>query len=186
MLSGEGFAQALATHRVHPVRAVRGEVLELDGVSLRVPGLAGWPGPPQAVAAAACSLGPEIEARVSALFKARRPLLALALDELASEKLFRLSERLYARIRREARRSGLETGSPENPGDAVLPIQAQAVVLRLSGMDASAVRADPLGMLRPLKSLAFVVPLGADFPGSALRSRCATCASRETCGYRAR
>ena len=182
ILEGEELLAEMSAFRVHGLDTVRGETLHLGDTVLHAPALARLGEAMTGIAAGACTLGPGVEARVSSLFQAKKPLVAMALDELASEKLFRLSDRLHVRIRSEARRQGLRLGDTENPGDAGIPLGEQQRVLALAGMHAIGV--SRTGMLSPVKSLSFVVPLGPSLAPSSIQPRCAHCASRERCSMR--
>jgi hypothetical protein len=183
LLAREAPVREVSSFRLHTVKAIRGHLFELEGGMLAVPAFAPLHGRVAAVAAAACTLGPVLQARISALFQSRQPLLASALDELATEELFRLSERLLSRIRREARRRGLRAGEAQSPGDPGMALAEQPSVIALSGADAE-VSARASGMLQPVKSLSFVVPLGPRLPAQTSPPRCTRCASREFCRLR--
>ena len=186
LLAHERIPAPVSVFRMHAVREIRGDVLDLGEAKLCAPGIARLTGAVTSVAAAACPLGASLEARISALFQARQPLLAMALDDLASEMLFRLSDRLHARIRREARQHALGAGGPENPGDSGIGLEMQSTVLALAGAAPEAISASRIGMLQPAKSLSFVVPLGPHLSARSSLPRCATCASREGCRQRSR
>jgi hypothetical protein len=184
LMARDDLVQAASGFRVHPVERIRDGVLDTAGCALHAPALAQVSDRLTAVVAAACTLGPALERRVSALFAARQPGLAMALDTLGTDLLFRLSDRLYARIRREMRRQGLRVGPPQNPGDAGLALQAQPAVLQLSGVPATALCANGSGMLQPVKSLTFIAALGPDLPVHAVTPRCVRCAVRDRCTLR--
>ncbi len=191
LLREEGLLEPVWAFRIHPVGAIRGDVLDLGDTAIRAPALAALFGQVSAVAAAACTIGAQVEARVASLFAARERVsgeharvLALALDELAGERLFRLSDELHARIARAARSQGWHAGAPESPGDPGVALDAQAAVLALSGISTQSILMNSSGMLWPLKSLSFVVALGAAVPDRPLASRCVRCGSRERCSQR--
>ena len=184
LVAREGLVVPASAFRVHRLSAMGEDTVDLGGATIRAPALAALTGRVTCVAAAACTLGPALEARVSALFADRQPLLAMALDSLGSEMLFKLSDRLHARIKREARRCGLQVGPPQNPGDPGVGIEAQPTVRALAGIGPDAVSADPGGMLRPVKSLTFLVALGEELPAQPLAPRCIHCPSRDRCTVR--
>src|SRR3990172_4333773 len=80
------------SYRIVPVVEVRGEIIAVCTTTLHAPGLAAESGGIRAVAAAACTLGTAIQERISALFAARQPSRALALDIVSNELLFRLAD----------------------------------------------------------------------------------------------
>ena len=181
MIKRENLAAPAMTSRIVPVGRIAGVEIELDGVAVHAPGLAGAPGELRAVAAAVCTLGAAIERRVSALFAARRRLLALALDDIGNEMLFRLADRSVARIRRRARLDGLESGIEASPGDAGLPLDQQAFVLALAGSSRIGVSATGTSMLSPVKSLSILVALGHGLDPRPAPARCDCCPSRDRC-----
>jgi hypothetical protein len=188
MMREQGLLVPVWSFRIHPVRAIRGSVVELGESRLLAPALASLFPCVTSVAAAACTLGPALEARIASLFASRQRVsgeharvLAIALDELASERLFTLCDQLHARIVRAAKREGLRTGLPEHPGDPGVALDVQAEVLALSGIEPGAITANASGMLRPLKSLSFLAALGAGLAHREGTPRCARCASRERC-----
>jgi len=183
LVRNESLARPACGYRVWPVRRTRGDVLDLGVRSLHVSGFDGFAGEIAAVAAGACTLGAHLEARVSALFRARRPLVALELDALGTELLFRLADRVVARIRSEARRAGLRTTAELNPGDPGLALGEQPAVLALADGERCGIAPAPGGMLHPVKSLTFILALGRTLPESAV-ARCERCSARNRCRFR--
>ena len=133
-----------------------------------------------AVAAAVCTLGSALEARVSALFHGGERLLALELDHAGNELLYRFGDELLGAIGREARRRGLRAGDARSPGDPGLSLAHQRAVLSLASAGDCGVTASAGGMVAPVKSLSYVVPLGAALVRTAARP-CARCPSRDRC-----
>ena len=183
LVEAESLLEPATAFRVWPVRCARGEWLDLDMRSLAVSGFAGYGGAIAAVAAAACTLGPRFEQRVAALFHARRRLLALELDAIGTDRLFALAGRLAARIRREARRAGLRASAALHPGDVGMALGEQRAVLELADAGSQCIDVTAEGMLRPVKSLSFVVALGRAVPASA-GVRCDRCGARDRCRIR--
>lgn len=132
------------------------------------------------VAAAACTIGPALEARVAELFRAGERLLALELDALGNERLFCLAKRVLAAIERDTKRRGERVGDERYPGDPGMGLEEQARVLELAGASSKSIRSTPGGMLLPVKSMSFVVPLGANLRKSG-GGPCSRCPSRTRC-----
>jgi hypothetical protein len=183
LLEEESLARPATALGVWPVRSARGARFDLGERSLEIPGFAPYSDGIVSVAAGACSLGARLERRVASLFHARHRLLALELDALGTERLFALADRLVERIRSDARRAGLSTGTELNPGDEGLALGAQHTVLALAGAGRQGIGATPAGMLRPVKSLSFVIALGCALPESA-ETRCDRCYARDRCRSR--
>ncbi len=172
-------------YRIHPVRSARGDAIDLGEAVLDAPLLAGQPGELVAVAAVACTLGTGFQERISELFAARRPSLALALDSVGNELLFRVADRALAAVRRDARRDGLGVGPEAGPGDPGVPLDLQATVLALAGAAPGGMATVHDGMLSPVHSLATLVALGRNLPRHSASARCSRCPSASRCAIRA-
>ncbi len=184
LVERDALVQPEFSFQILPVRRARGETtVDVGAHTLEVRELAAESGELSAIAAAACTLGGALEARVTALFGAGRPLLALALDGVGNELLFRAADRAFARIRREARRQKLTTGAELSPGDSGIALGQQAALLALADAGQNGITLTSHGMLVPAKSLSFLVTLGRNL---SLRSagRCDHCSSRDRCTMR--
>jgi hypothetical protein len=177
----EALIAPAATYRIIPVAAVCGATVDLGGTTLRAPALTAERGDLKALAAAVCTLGPAIEQRISQLFAARRRSLALALDSLANEMLFRLADRTVAAIAREARDSRWKTGVEISPGDPGMPLEQQPAVLALAGAAGIGVALAGAASLSPSKSVSMVVALGRGLQARTRAQRCDACPSRTRC-----
>jgi len=184
MIEREALARPAFGYRILPVQSVRGEAIDVGDAELDAPALVAEVGELRAVAAAACTLGTAIQERVSALFATRRRSLALALDTVANELLFRLADRAFATVRREARRAGLGTGIEASPGDPGVPLEQQARVLALADAARIGIHTSGAGMLSPVKSLSFLVALGPDLRRRSASGRCNCCPSRDRCAVK--
>lgn len=168
-------------YSIHRAQVSDNGVLRAGGTTLNAPGLLGEPGELVAVAAAACTLGTPLQERVSELFATRRRSLALALDTIANELLFRLADRTAAAVRREARRMNLEVGLELSPGDNGLPLDQQRAVLELACSEERGITVSEAGMLAPVRSLSMVIALGRNLRQRRAAARCEACPSRIRC-----
>jgi len=180
----EALVKPHASYRVFPVIARRGDVFDLGELSVRVPHFAAYGDEVEALAAGACTVGPDLERRVSELFAARRPFLALALDRLGTEVVYRLSDRTLASIRGAAKAQGLKAADQANPGDRGIELDQQAAVLAIAGAAECGVTLTSSGMLSPRKSVSFVVAMGRNLPEQTVFGRCRRCPSRDRCPVR--
>jgi len=184
MIADEALASPAFSYRISEATAARDDRIAAGGLALHAPALASSGGI-TALAAAACTLGAAMDARITQLFALRRPSLALALDAVARELLFRLADRAYARIRRDARKQGLDAGIETNPGDDDIALDQQPAVLTLADAEQIGITASTPGMLSPVRSISFVVALGHGLAGrSAAGGRCKRCPSRDRCTSR--
>lgn len=180
----EGLIQPASCFRIHPVIERSGDLFRVAGGTLRIPRFAPYVAGVEALATAVCTIGAQLERRVSGLFAARRPFLALALDRLGTEELYRLSDRTLAAIRAEARALGLKAGEQANPGDPGIGLDQQATVLALADAASCGVSLTSAGMLSPRKSLSFVVALGRELKEQTVFGRCRRCPWRHRCPVR--
>lgn len=181
MIVREALARPAFGYRIVPVKTVRGDVIDVGVAALEAPVLAAEIGELQAVAAAACTLGAAVQERISDLFATRRRTLALALDTVANELLFRLADRALATIRRDGRRAGLGSGIEASPGDPGMPLGQQACVLALADAARIGIHATAAGLLAPMKSLSFLIALGPSLRRRSAAGRCTCCTSRDRC-----
>jgi hypothetical protein len=98
------------------------------------------------------------------LFGERRVSLALALDKLGNELLFALSRRVEDLIVAAARKQHLTAAGELRAGDPGLPLEAQAVMQRLTGADQIGVSVKQGQVLHPLKSMSMMLGIGVDLP----------------------
>jgi len=160
------------------IRLANGPHLEIDVE------LADELSPAKTIVVAAATLGPALEARITALFAERRALRALALEELATAALFELSDQITARIAAMAAAQGLGASDRYAPGDAGLPFTLQPVLHGLAGAERLGITLSGSGMMRPVKSLCFLMAIGEGFAARKPARDCATCRAREHCCYR--
>jgi hypothetical protein len=185
MIEKEMLAAPAFTYRTLPVREVHGELLDFGDALLRAPGLEPFSSQLTAVTAVVCTLGPALEARISALCAGRKLSLALALDEVGNELLFYTVRHVTLLIRGETRRRGLSAGATFSPGCRDLPLDQQAGVIAMAGGERLGITVTEKGMLFPVKSRSLVVGIGMGLSAPPLHRRCDTCSSRDTCRYRA-
>lgn len=180
MVRDEELLAGAYSYAIVPLSAPAAPVLRLDGETLEAPRLLPESGELTALACAACTIGPQLEHRVSELFAERRRSLALALDRVGNELLFALSRLMQDRILADARRRGLSMAGELRAGDPGLALDAQGTVLRLARAETAGVSVGASRSMRPLKSVSMVLGVGIDLP-PARWSRCDACQFRPTC-----
>jgi hypothetical protein len=185
MARDDALVRAAYSCRIVPLQAPAAPLLQAGGESLEAPWLLPVSGQLTALACGVCTLGPELERRVSELFAQRRASLAKALDELGNELLFDITRRAQDRMQAEVSRRGLTMSGELRAGDPGLALDAQGAVLRLACAGAIGIALGEGFLMHPLKSMSMVLGVGVDLPASAW-SRCDTCNSRAKCGMRSR
>lgn len=180
LAQAEGFGEVAWSYRIVPLEQPVGATLRLAGETLHVPWLLPASGQLTALACAVCTVGPALEARVTALFTEKRASLALALDEIGTELLFAASRLVQDRMLADAQRQGLSLSGELHPGDPGLGLDAHGTVLRLAQAESIGVTARYGHTLYPLKSSSVVMGAGINLP-KATWSRCDHCPSQAKC-----
>jgi hypothetical protein len=116
--------------------------------------------PDGAMAGGVCTIGAALESRVAELFRCGERLLALELDAIGNERLFCLAKRALSVIGREAKRRGQRAGDERFPGNDGMTLEEQVHALDFARADSVGIAITRGGMLSPVKSMSFVVPLG--------------------------
>ena len=181
----EGLVAAAYCYCIVPLEAPPAEMLQAGGERLFAPWLLPASGQLTAIACAACTLGPALERRVSALFAEHKASLALALDQLGNELLFAVSRQAQDRLQADLGRRGLSMAGELRAGDPGLAIEAQGAVLRLAQAETIGVSVNTSHLMHPVKSTSMVLGVGIDLP-VATWSRCDTCPNRDKCAVPAR
>lgn len=182
LVEAENLVQASYSYRIVRLEEPAGETLRVGGETLHAPRLLPESGELTALGCAACTLGPRLEARVTALFGNRRAALAVVLDQVGNEILSVLGRRLQDRMLSDCRRRRLTMAGELRAGDPGLDISAQAAVLRLAGAANIGVCTHDAQLLYPLKSGSMIVGVGKDLPLVSW-SRCDTCPSNHRCAF---
>lgn len=185
MLETEQLVAPALGYALWPVKAGAGATMALGEEILRAPQLMLASPGLTAVGVGACTLGDTLEIRVDALFAQRRRLVAFELDALGNDLLAHYQGIATARLEGLARRRGLCTGIELSPGDDDFGLDQQQALLRLADGLRHGITITRSGMLKPAKSLTFVIAFGAHL-AKPLRSRCERCGSRERCRHRAK
>ena len=178
----EDLVEASYSYNLVPLSAPPAAVLEAGGERFHAPRLLPESGELTALGCGVCTLGPKLEARVSALFREKRAALAVSMDEVANEMLFALGRRIQDRMLSECYRKRLSMGAELHAGDPGLDLDAQAAVLRLAQAEQVGVALFKGHLLTPLKSSSVVFAVGRDLPEVAW-SRCESCPSAKKCNF---
>lgn len=180
MISRENLLAASYSNTIVPLDAPPAETLYAGGEVFHAPWLLPETGTLTALALSAATAGPGLEARVSELFTARRPSLALALDALANELLFAIARHAQDALLAQVKKRGLTMAGELRPGDPGLSMETQAAILRLAGADSIGVTATAHHVLQPVKSVSALFGVGIGLP-PVRWSRCDHCPSRRNC-----
>ena len=133
------------------------------------------------IVAAVCSIGSELEETVSQFIN-QEPLYALALDGLGNAAVENLAQRTCGTISERFLEKGLTASTPLSPGSPEWPVEiGQPQIFALVDPSIAGITLTSGGMMRPKKSVSFVVGIGPDMSQT---NMCSVCSLQETCRYR--
>jgi hypothetical protein len=128
-----------------------------------------------------CTIGSELDDRVSTLFKID-PITAVALDGVGSAAVEILAIQACNYFEERAKNQGLKTSMPLNPGMVGWPVEeGQPQIFTLVESELIDVSLTESCMMVPNKSLSMVLGLGKDM--SAIGSSCDYCSLNGVCKY---
>ncbi len=135
----------------------------------------------QDVVAMVCTIGNELDERVSSLFKVD-PVLAVALDGVGSAAVEILAIQATNHFETRAEVGGQKTSMPLNPGMVGWPLEeGQPQIFTLLDSEAIQVSLTEACMMVPNKSLSMVLGIGKEM--SAMGSGCDYCSLNGICRY---
>jgi hypothetical protein len=141
--------------------------------------------PAQRFVAAACTIGPALEARVRELEQEQEPLLAYMLDSAGVMALGAVSEALRCRVEEQAHVLGWGVSPAVSPGSLVgWPLQGQRDLCALLPLASIGMRLSNVCVLEPHKSTSMGIGLGAGFPAHQVGSVCQYCNLADHCWRR--
>jgi len=156
------------------------KILLMGGTALTGPQVTQQFAGAQRVVAAVCTIGPELE-NASALLFSEDPLLAMALDGLGNAAVENLAQQVCEQIAAEVDGEGLQASAPLSPGSPDWPVEiGQPQIFSLLDPSRAGVTLTSGGMMKPRKSVSFVVGIGHDMSQT---SMCSICSLKETCRY---
>lgn len=183
LIQAEGLVEDAAySYHIVPLEAPAADRLLAGGESIHAPRLLPESGELTALGCGACTLGPLLGQRSTALFAEKRAALAVALDEVGNEMLFALGRRLQDRLLADTLKKRLSMAGELHAGDPGLDLAAQAAVLRLAEGDKIGIGLHRGHLLTPLKSGSVVFGIGKNLPAVSW-SRCDHCPSKAKCSY---
>lgn len=135
------------------------------------------------IAAAVCTIGPELENEASKLIAQEKALDALFMDAAGVAILEALSDEVHSHLKKEAAKKGLFAGCRFGPGYGNIPLNAQKSLFEFVNPEAIGVQLKESGILFPLKSLSFWVMWTSQPPPEGSTYKCQNC-TLKNCAYR--
>lgn len=176
--------QPAVAYETYPITRMGRDYIRLDGgVTLHAPALPAALPDAEELALAVCTIGPNLEERVSHYTEAREPLRSLLLDGIGTAAVDSLVIESCKLVGQEAAARSLEASSPLAPGMPGFPITEQWQMLNLVQSDEIGVSLTSSGVMSPQKSVSMVIGIGAHMPTWTQEEVCARCSLRKTCPY---
>jgi len=169
-------------YSVHPVVMAEAERLIIgEGQALESPVVARLFAEASEVVLTIYTIGPLLEERAAEYQAARNYVVGFALDLVGSAAVDEVGQVAYALIEDLAKAKGLKASIPLNPGTSHWPLSGNRVLAELVPAEAIGIEALESGLLRPFKSISFVVALGERVLTPAEGSSCDYCDTRHLC-----
>ena len=179
-------ARLLAPHVVYravPAAVETADAVRAGGRRLGIPEIARLWGALTHVGLAVCTIGDALERRVTTLFDAREFPLALMLDSVGSAATEQLAEAANDRLCQLAIARGLKVTNRISPGYAGWDVTDQRALFALCPGEPAGVRLNDSCFMTPVKSISFMVGIGAAVRVDHYFTQCRRCWMRD-CAYR--
>lgn len=138
---------------------VRPQQLQRAFPAADLPHLAGCLPGVESIVLALCTLGPQLDARISSLFK-EDPVASVVLDEIGTLWIRAVAQQLHQDLSEQARAAGLRTTPSYRPGIGRWPLELQAKLFRyLPAADIGLSLLSETVMVPP-KSISMIVGIG--------------------------
>ena len=180
---GERLMAPRLVYRAAAVTGGSADLIAAGGERLRIPQIGRLWGPVEAVGAGVCTVGEAIETRARALFEAREFPLAVMLDSVGSAAVESLAEYANDLLCQAAIVEGLKVTNRISPGYAGWDTAEQEGLFRLCPGDPIGVRLNEACFMTPIKSISWLVGVGAEARVDHYFTQCRRCWMRE-CAYR--
>lgn len=163
-------------HGGHLVQLASGMVLPVG------PSSCGWERVEQ-VAIGICTIGPDLEHRVSGLLKEGQLLAAYVMDAYGSAAVESLANHVRRQIAFHATRKGMQATAPLSPGSGHLSIELQEDAVQTVAAGRVGVELTGSLMMVLGKSVSFFVGIGRNVAGAYREDLCSGCSMKD-CQFR--
>jgi len=136
------------------------------------------------IAVAICTIGPELEKKVSDYFQSDEPLRGVLIDGIGSAAVESLTRETCKLVTKKASASGYQASSPLNPGMSGFPISEQWQLFQLVPTEKIGVSLTSSGVMVPRKSISLVIGIGPQMKSWTQKEVCARCNLKKTCAYK--
>lgn len=136
------------------------------------------------LAAIVCTIGPQLERKVTDYFACDEPLRGVLLDGIGSAAVDILAQEACRMICVVAESRGNEFSSPLSPGMPGFPLSEQWALCRIAQAEKIGVHLSKSAMMIPRKSISMLVGIGPKMPTWTKAQVCSECVLKKTCRYK--
>lgn len=133
-----------------------------------------------------CTIGSNLENKVTEYFAQGQPLQGLLLDSIGNAAVESLVQESCEVIKHEALLHGNLVSSPLSPGGRDFPISEQWHLFKLVQAQEIGVNLTSSGMMMPRKSISAVIGIGPHMKTWTKAESCARCNFNQTCRFKIR
>ena len=137
------------------------------------------------LAAIVCTIGPQLERKVTDCFAHDEPLHGVLLDGIGNAAVDILAQEACRMICVLAESRGNKSSSPLSPGMPGFPLSEQWTLCRIAQAEQIGVHLSKSAMMIPRKSMSMIIGVGLNMPTWSKAEFCATCNLKNTCRYKA-
>ena len=175
---------AAVVYDFFPLREVRdGEIVVGESATLRGHLLADRFALAQEVALVLCTIGGDLDSRVSAYRAEGDEVRAVLLDGIGIAAVGELAERAHQLIVDSAREQGWQTSAPFQPGQLDWPLEDHRVFFALLPAAELGLSLDGNHLMVPPKSVSSAVALGKEMLPLAMERACKHCPLADACRF---
>ncbi|MBA7518627.1 hypothetical protein ES705_10699 [subsurface metagenome] len=173
------------TYHVYPIAEIKDDQMRLNnGAIIRGKLLPSVLSKSKELATVVCTIGPQLEHKVTEYIKEGEPLRGLLLDGIGTAAIDTLTVQACKSLRQKALLRGNQASSPLSPGMPGFPISEQQTLLELASAEQIGVSLSSTGIMFPCKSTSAVIGIGPDMPTWTPTEVCAHCSLNKICPYR--
>jgi len=135
------------------------------------------------VTLALCTVGGDLDDRVSEYRDAGDEVRAVLLDGIGTAAIGELGEMAQALISDEAQERGWQASAPFHPGQLDWPLEDHGVFFRLLPAEKLGLKLDHNHLIIPSKSVSLAIGLGEEMLPLAMERACKHCPLRDECRF---
>ena len=186
-VNDEHLLEPAIVYEIYPITEVDYQQLSLEGNTvLHGSALSSVLSPAKELAVLVCTIGCNLEEKVTDYFGKSEPLRGLLLDGIGSAAVGSVAREGCELMTREASLRGYQTSSPLSPGGPSFPLSEQWQLFKLVPAEEIGVRLTSTGFMLPRKSTSMVIGIGPQMTTWTRAEACARCNLSKTCPYRIR